>query len=280
MVPVVNRRWTLNNANTGEYVVFAPQQVLPSNTNAVFAHCRYDGGFVAARAKSHIMNFAANFSHIGSVDTAELKELVVDLTEEQWDSFSVRQKRYEVHRNTQTIGLVYDPDFRHSHPTRLPTLRIFESALRPALAKAAENYEETAGGQQLIQKYGLGYFVRATLVMLKAGCGIAAHQDLNFSLTHSHRVHLPIITNDDVQFTVGSETINLREGELFEINNRRMHSVDNKGSADRVHLILDFVLPGEQCCCGMKHHPDTLCSPQACLETDRQRIPCTCHPES
>lgn len=226
------------------------------------------------------MNFPGNFFHIGTIDVAELRQLVLELTKDQWDSFSIRQKRYEVHQHTQTIGLVYDPDFRHSHPTRLPTLQLFEAALRPALWMTADHFEETETGQQLIKQNGLGYFVRASLVRLKAGCSIAAHQDNNFSLTHSHRVHLPIVTNDDVQFAVGDETINMREGELYEINNRRMHSVHNNGTDDRVHLILDYVLPGEQCCCGVKHHPDTLCSPQACMETDRQRIPCTCYPEA
>lgn len=226
------------------------------------------------------MNFARNFAHIGTADTAELMKLVLELNDEKWNEFSIRQARYEVHRHTQSIGLVYDPDFRHSHPTKLPTLQIFEAALRPALEKIADHYEQSETGQRLTKQFGLGYFVRATLVKLKAGCDIQAHQDLNFSLTHSHRVHLPLVTNDDVLFTVGSETVNLREGELVEINNRRIHSVDNKGSSDRVHLILDFVLPGEQCCCGMKRHPDTLCSPQACIDTDRQRIPCNCYPEN
>ncbi len=225
------------------------------------------------------MNFPGNFFHIGDIEIDELKKLVQELTDEQWESFSIRQKRYEVHKDTQTIGLVYDLDFRHSHPTRLPTLKTFEAALRPALFMTADHFEETETGQQLIKEHGLGYFVRASLVNLKAGCSIAEHQDMNFSLTHSHRVHLPIVTNDGVLFTVGGETINMREGQLFEINNRRMHSVCNNGSEDRVHLILDYVLRGERCCCGMKHHPDTLCSPQACMETDRQRIPCTCYPE-
>jgi quercetin dioxygenase-like cupin family protein len=225
------------------------------------------------------MNFPGNVFHIGNLDIAELKKLVLDLTEEQWLSFSLRQRRYEVHQQTQTIGLVYDPDFRHSHPTRLPMLQTFESDLRPALWMTADHFEETGAGQRLIRERGRGYFVRVSLVRLKSGCSIAEHQDNNFSLTHSHRVHLPIVTNNEVWFTVGGETINMREGELYEINNRRMHSVRNEGSADRIHLILDFVLPGEKCCCGAKHHPDSLCSPQACLETDVQRIPCTCYPE-
>lgn len=225
------------------------------------------------------MNFPGNFFHIGNIDLAELRQLVLDLTEAQWDSFSLRQKRYEVHRDTQTIGLVYDPDFRHSHPTRLPTLQIFEAALRPVLWMTADHFEETDTAKQLMQQNGRGYFVRSSLVRLKAGGSIAEHQDNNFSLAHSHRVHLPIITNDEVWFSVGSETINMQEGQLFEINNRRIHSVHNKGSDDRVHLILDYVMPGEKCCCGTKHHPDTLCSPQACMETDRQKIPCTCYPQ-
>ena len=226
------------------------------------------------------MNFPGNFFHIGDIEIAELKGLVLSLTDEQWDNFSLRQKRYEVHQHTQSIGLVYDPDFRHSHPTRLPTLDMFEAELKPVLWMTADHFEETEKGKQLIKENSAGYFVRATLVRLKAGGSIAEHRDMNFSLTHSHRVHLPIVTNDEVWFSVGSETINLREGQLYEINNRRLHSVENKGSDDRVHLILDFVLPSERCCCGERLHPDTRCSPQACKETDRWNTPCECYPET
>jgi hypothetical protein len=225
------------------------------------------------------MNFPGNFFHIGDIETDELKALVLDLTEEDWNRFPIRQKRYEVHQHTQTIGLVYDPDFRHSHPTRLPALAMFQEALKPTFWMIADHFEETETARRLIRENGSGYFIRASLVRLRAGCDIAEHQDMNFSLTHSHRVHLPIITNDQVMFTVGKETINMREGQLYEVNNRRKHSVHNQGSEDRVHLILDFVLPGEQCCCGARLHPDTRCSPQACMDTVILKVPCTCYPE-
>jgi hypothetical protein len=225
------------------------------------------------------MNFPGNFNRIGEIDISELRALVLDLSAEQWRNLEVRQNRYEVHKHTETIGLVYDPDFRHTHPTRLPALQLFEAALKPVLWMIADHFEQTEAGQRLIQENHLGYFIRASLVRLKAGCGIAAHRDMNFSLTHSHRVHLPLITNDNVLFTVGNETINMPEGQLFEVNNRRVHSVQNDGANDRVHLILDFVLPGEKCCCGEKLHPDTRCSPQACLDTVVGRTPCTCYPE-
>ena len=76
------------------------------------------------------MNFAGNFVHIGDVDVAVLKQLVFDLPEQQWQGESFRQQRYEVHRDTETINLVFDPDFRHTHPTRLPALQTFEPSMR------------------------------------------------------------------------------------------------------------------------------------------------------
>jgi hypothetical protein len=226
------------------------------------------------------MNFPGNFLHIADIDVTALKQLVLDVPEEQWQNEAFRQQRYEVHRSTQTINLVFDPDFRHTHPTRFPALQTFEPAMRAALGIVADHYEGSAKGQELLNNSKLGYFIRANLVRLLAGSEITPHKDGNFSLAHSHRVHLPIITNDDVWFTVGAETVNLREGGLYEINNRRTHSVRNAGSQNRVHLILDYVLPGEKCCCGEKLHPQTVCNAQACLETDQFRIPCTCFPEN
>ena len=190
------------------------------------------------------MNFLGNFSFLGNIEIDELKNLVLSLSDEQWNDSSIRQNIYEVHQNTRAIGLVYDLDFRHSHPTRLPTLAMFEEALRPVLMKTAAHYEESETGKQLLADNKLGYFIRASLVRLTAGCDISAHRDMNFSLTHSHRVHLAIISNDEVWFTVGNESINMRAGELYEVNNRRVHSVDNKGEEDRITFIFDYVPPG------------------------------------
>lgn len=225
------------------------------------------------------MNFEGNFRKIGDVDIARLAKLVEDFSEQDWDAASYRQQRYEVHRDTRTIGLVFDEDFRHSHPTRLPALQKFEEPLRPTLGLIADFYEGSEQGQRLVREFGYGYFVRATLVRLRAGGSINPHTDNNFSLVHSHRVHVPLVSNEKVLFTVGKESRVLLSGEVVEINNRRMHSVANDGATDRVHLILDFVVPGEMCCCGRLRHADTLCSPVACRPTDHLEIPCECYPE-
>jgi hypothetical protein len=226
------------------------------------------------------MNFDDNFRRIGGANVEPIRALVASLEEADWDSQSVRQQRYEVHRDTQTIPLVHDYDFRHTNPTRHPALETFGPVIRPILAITADFFDTSEKGLELTKKYGVGYFIRANLVRLAAGGAIDEHRDGNFSLTHAHRVHVPIITNDRVFFKVGRETLSIPEGEIYEINNRRLHSVHNAGDQARVHLILDYVLKGEKCCCGEKHHPNQPCTPEACMDTDRGHVPCTCYPES
>jgi hypothetical protein len=226
------------------------------------------------------MNFDDNFRRIGSANIEHVKASAAALTDEDWTQESVRQQRYEVHKDTQSIPLVHDYDFRHTEPTRHPALETFGPMLRPILAITADFYDSSEKGRALTEKHGIGYFIRANLVWLAPGGTIDEHRDGNFSLTHSHRVHVPIITNDRVLFKVGRETLSIPEGEIYEINNRRLHSVHNAGDAARVHLILDYVLKGEKCCCGEKHYPDQPCLPEACMDTDHGLIPCTCHTES
>jgi quercetin dioxygenase-like cupin family protein len=55
------------------------------------------------------------------------------------------------------------------------------------------------------------------------------------------RIHMPVVSTDQVEFTVGGESQVMKEGELWEINNAREHSVVNKGDDRRVHLIVDWV---------------------------------------
>jgi len=222
------------------------------------------------------VNFGDNFRRIGGANIEPIKAMIAELEREQWENEEIRQQRYEAHRDTQSIPLVHDSDFRHTEPTRHPALKIFGPIIRPVLSITADYYDESPKGIELSEKFGIGYFIRANLVRLLPGVTIAEHRDMNFSLTHAHRIHVPIITNDQVHFTVGGETLDIPEGEIYEINNRRMHSVCNDGNDPRVHLILDYVLKGEMCCCGEKRHPDTPCTPEACLDTVTGRVPCTC----
>jgi len=56
------------------------------------------------------------------------------------------------------------------------------------------------------------------------------------------RLHIPIITNHQVVFIVGRQSLRLRPGRLYYIDFTKRHWVLNDGNEPRVHLILDLTL--------------------------------------
>lgn len=171
-----------------------------------------------------------NFEHIGTVDITDIKQIVETFDHKKWLEFDLRQKKYAVHRHTETIPLIFDADFRLDNPTYWPEASLFTKSLAE-IARIFTGY------------FGNGFIIRAILVKLIAKTEIAPHVDKGVSLEVGRRVHLPIITNEAVYFTVGDEIKYLKPGELWEINNgKKMHSVRNDSNQDRVHLIVDWML--------------------------------------
>jgi len=72
------------------------------------------------------------------------------------------------------------------------------------------------------------------------------NQDAYFDLVK--RTHLAIISDDEVRFIVGGEDKNIKEGEIFEINNNeKLHEVKNNSEIDRIHLLTDWLtIKGER----------------------------------
>jgi hypothetical protein len=82
--------------------------------------------------------------------------------------------------------------------------------------------------------------VRALFARIKGHGRIDTQTDGLYSLLKGHRIHIPIITNGQVVFTIGGEEKGLGEGEMWEVNNAKLHAVDNHNDADRIHLIIDW----------------------------------------
>jgi quercetin dioxygenase-like cupin family protein len=83
------------------------------------------------------------------------------------------------------------------------------------------------------------------ITKLRAGSKIPSHMDNGQYLSKIRRHHIPLITSGNVSFLVGSESINMKAGECWEINNNRPHSVYNKSETDRIHLIIDIMPKSE-----------------------------------
>lgn len=193
-----------------------PRNVVPVSANVHFAFKKLLGKKV-------------NFLSLESgLDVSSIRQKLAQCSEQQWAE-SGREKLYEPHRDTQAIMLLHDNDFRHLRPSCLPLFDTFRSELEPLFQRFPAFYKNR------------GYFVRVLFAKLKAGGTIAPHIDRVPSLLNCHRVHLPITSNKDIWFCVGGESVNLPVGELTEINNATVHSVENNSDEDRIHLIIDWV---------------------------------------
>lgn len=78
------------------------------------------------------------------------------------------------------------------------------------------------------------------LLKLKAGAVILEHKDAELCYEKGEiRIHIPVVTNPDVEFVLGGERIHLQEGECWYMNFNLPHSITNKGDSDRIHLVID-----------------------------------------
>jgi len=68
---------------------------------------------------------------------------------------------------------------------------------------------------------------------------VATHVDAG-AMAVQHRRHHVCLTVEDAEFTVGTTTVRMEPGSVWEINNRRPHSVTNHKGL-RLHLIADVV---------------------------------------
>lgn len=81
------------------------------------------------------------------------------------------------------------------------------------------------------------------LLKLGAGANILEHRDFGLSYENGEvRVHIPIHTNSEVEFVVGGQPVPLSEGECWYIDFDLPHRIHNRGTTDRIHLVIDCVL--------------------------------------
>lgn len=190
------------------------------------------------------MYFEGAFLHIGKCDISALREQVAAFDEQAWYEDARRQQVYGAHVHTQSISLLAEADLAHSPPVTGPLFHEFADRLAPVMASIEAFYAARACVREGDGAAKPGYFCRALLVRLKAGGEIFSHTDHGYSLSRSHRIHVPIVTSERTLFAVAGIIKHLAAGEIWEINNRKPHAVRNMGPP-RIHAVLDYVLPGE-----------------------------------
>ena len=91
-------------------------------------------------------------------------------------------------------------------------------------------------------------FERVRFMKIKANSGIGKHSDRidkDFGIEDDNiiRIHVPIRTNDQVEFCLweGKEKLvnYLEEGHYYYVDVRAPHAVINNSDVDRIHLVID-----------------------------------------
>ncbi len=161
-------------------------------------------------------------------DVDAIRSKIEPISAAEWLE-SERERLFDVHRDTQALLLIHFEDFKYKKPDYRERYFELQNELKPVLDYIDDYYQNN------------GFIVRLLLAKLLAGGKIPHHTDAGYSLLNCHRVHIPIITNDQVVFFVGGEEKNMQVGELWEINNGLDHAVENRGDEDRIHLIIDWM---------------------------------------
>lgn len=160
----------------------------------------------------------------------DLLDEVLSLGLEDWSSYTKRKTAGgAAAENTDTIPLMYDVKHRLNSEVLHENYERFNKYISEVVL-----YTEKKIGKTSVKQ--------AMLTRLKAGLVIPRHKDKGPLTAKTHRIHVPVITNTECIFTVGSDSMNLEPGQIWVIDNvNRYHSVENNGNNDRIHLIIDAI---------------------------------------
>lgn len=165
------------------------------------------------------------------MDIAALKAAVAAIPESLWGAQnSAKPNKFDALDKTEHIIFRFVQslqDWRQSFDGTLwPQWR---EKLEPVLAAAVAPYG-----------YARGMFPRVMLARMAPGGVILPHQDAMPAAKWPHKIHVPLVTNENVIFRCGSEYRHLREGIAVEVNNMGVHAVNNNGDSSRIHLIFEY----------------------------------------
>lgn len=90
-----------------------------------------------------------------------------------------------------------------------------------------------------------GFLFKKTAVrLLRLAVGAEIKPHIDYCLGYedgSFRLHIPIITNPEVEFILDDTRLIMNEGECWYIDANFTHSVANRGTIDRIHFVIDGI---------------------------------------
>ena len=172
---------------------------------------------------------------LGPIDIGPLSRAILDLDEDAWLTNEHRQTDYEVHRQTQSIIMVFcDGPMNDLVISKQSGWDLLAETAVPVMHELIKR-GYPAGGT----------IIRAMAAKLLSRGRINPHFDSHATFRRSHRIHVPITTNPRVRFIIDGRPYRMEVGEAYEINNQKTHSVMNSGTNDRITFIFDYLPPAQ-----------------------------------
>lgn len=178
------------------------------------------------------MDIGIPLRELGAYNISSLRDAILAVEESSWFDNTYRQQRYDAHKMTNSIVLVF------TDGAGWPQIDVQREAGWELLAEHAVPLMH----QLIADHYPPGgTIIRAMAARLEAGGIIKPHRDKHPSFHCGHRIHIPMTSNPRVRLTVDGRPQKMVIGQAYEINNQLQHSVMNKGAEARIHFIFDYV---------------------------------------
>jgi len=174
---------------------------------------------------------AKTVRELGAVDISGIREGILTLPPSLWQSEdTAKPNKFEQLGRTEHIVFRFVKDYdKHWETLSYPIWDEWKSRLQPVMDQATKAYG-----------YKKGDFSRVMLAKLPPHSKIALHIDPYGSSYFTHKIHVPIQTNPDVEFIVGRTRYHFEEGYAYEVNNKAIHGGVNNGDTDRINLIIEY----------------------------------------
>ncbi|MXR68162.1 cupin domain-containing protein [Shewanella sp. JBTF-M18] len=152
---------------------------------------------------------------------------------------------FDVERLQQELSAFHEDDWRAHHESFKGNSAIalisvggsfnneFKGPMSPTPALLQSPYL-----QQVIASFG-EVIGRSRLMRLAPGCEVPLHSDINYHWHNRVRIHIPIVTDEAVQFHCDDKQVHMGAGECWIFDSWKYHKVVNNSDKMRVHLVID-----------------------------------------
>lgn len=184
----------------------------------------------------------ARYQELGKLDIHALTSELLKQPQELWDADEHLKHKIANNRQAQALYLQvmtaqeFVEIIRQRSLTQADVLRYsawepLQEVVRPIVDLAVSHF--SPGGIVLCIQFA----------RMQPGAKIPEHTDSSPLLASSYRLHVPIVTHDDIHFYIDGERVKMLPGYLYCLNNRVPHWVENRSSIARTHLIIDYLPP-------------------------------------